>query len=88
MTTGEAISLLINIGVGIYFAYFYPKHVRRQLGSGGVVRDDEARQAAIDKVLDAARAEGLLVVGDRESPVAGAKKGNVEQFVHLRKPEG
>lgn len=38
MSTGEALSLLINIGVGIYFAWFYPRHVRRQLGSGGLPR--------------------------------------------------
>jgi hypothetical protein len=38
MSTGEALSLLINIAVGIYFAYFYPRHVRRQLGSGSLPR--------------------------------------------------
>lgn len=38
MSTGEALSLLINIGVGVYFAWFYPRHVRRQLGSGALPR--------------------------------------------------
>lgn len=38
MSTGEAFSLLLNIAVGIYFAYFYPRHVQRQLGSRGLPR--------------------------------------------------
>lgn len=34
MSYGEALSLLINIAVGIYFFYFYPRTVRSKLGSG------------------------------------------------------
>lgn len=30
MTSGEWLSLAINLGVGLYLAWFYPRHVRRQ----------------------------------------------------------
>lgn len=35
MNYGELISILINIGVGLYFAHYYPRTLRRRL--------DEAR---------------------------------------------
>jgi hypothetical protein len=34
VSAGEIISLLVNLGVGLYFAVFYPRQVRRRLGSG------------------------------------------------------
>lgn len=36
MSRGEMISLLINIGVGIYFFYFYPRSVRKKMGGGRI----------------------------------------------------
>ena len=34
MSTGEIVSLLVNLGVGLYFAVYYPRQVRRRLGAG------------------------------------------------------
>lgn len=59
---------------------------REGLRRGGVVRDDETREQAIQKVLDAAEALGVRVLGGLESPLPGAKQGNVEHLVHLRLP--
>lgn len=61
---------------------------RGQVGKGGVVRDAAQRRAALDTVLDSARSIGFAVVGDLESPVPGAKKGNVEYLAHLRRDSG
>ena len=57
---------------------------RGQVGKGGVVRDQSLREEAVEGVCSAARAQGFEVSGTMESPVAGAKKGNVEYLVHLR----
>ncbi|MCA9522875.1 MAG: TlyA family RNA methyltransferase [Myxococcales bacterium] len=54
-----------------------------EVGSGGVVRDDEKRRAAIDKVIAVARQLGFTICGEIESPVHGPK-GNIETFIWLR----
>lgn len=59
---------------------------REAIGKGGRVRDDEARQSAIEGVKRDAEAQGFAVLGSLDSPLAGAKAGNVEHFVHLRAP--
>jgi 23S rRNA (cytidine1920-2'-O)/16S rRNA (cytidine1409-2'-O)-methyltransferase len=60
---------------------------RDRLGKGGVVRDPLLRQTALEGVLAAAREIGFAVVGTLESPVRGAKKGNVEYLAHLRRAQ-
>ncbi|AKF10653.1 TlyA family RNA methyltransferase [Sandaracinus amylolyticus] len=57
---------------------------RRDLHKG-VVRDAAARIAAIEKVEAEARALGLEVIGRCDSQLAGPD-GNVEAFLHLRRP--
>ena len=56
-----------------------------EVGKGGVVREPEKRQAAVDKCVAAARALGCEVVGVVESPITGPA-GNVEYLLHLRTP--
>lgn len=56
---------------------------RRQVGRGGVVRDEAVREAAIQGVLEAAAALGLVTCGRLPSPLRGSA-GNVEELVHLR----
>lgn len=34
MSWGEAFSILVNIGVGLYFVWLYPATVRKKLGQG------------------------------------------------------
>lgn len=59
---------------------------RAGVGKGGVVRDPEVRAAAIERVLEAARQAGFAAHGAIPSPIAGAKKGNIEELVHLTTP--
>ncbi len=59
---------------------------RRDVGSGGVVRDDQARLGAIARVRDAAGRAGFSVLGGVDSTLPGARGGNVEHFLHLQWP--
>ncbi|MBI4508086.1 MAG: TlyA family RNA methyltransferase [Deltaproteobacteria bacterium] len=54
-----------------------------EVGKGGVVRDEEKRRAAVEKVASWARNHGLEVVGDTPSPILGPA-GNVEYLMLLR----
>jgi 23S rRNA (cytidine1920-2'-O)/16S rRNA (cytidine1409-2'-O)-methyltransferase len=54
-----------------------------EVGKGGVVREPEKRQAAVDKCVAAARALGCEVVGVVESPITGPA-GNVEFLLFVR----
>jgi len=55
---------------------------RDRVGSGGVVRDDALRAAAVDRVAAAARALGRQERGRVESRVPGPK-GNREIFLWI-----
>jgi 23S rRNA (cytidine1920-2'-O)/16S rRNA (cytidine1409-2'-O)-methyltransferase len=57
-----------------------------EVGKGGVVREPEKRQAAVEKCLAAARALGCSVEGVVESPITGPA-GNVEYLMFVRTPE-
>lgn len=59
---------------------------REHVASGGLVKDADARQRAIDSVAETARACGLLAIDGADCGVAGARAGNVEHFLHLRAP--
>lgn len=56
---------------------------REAVGKGGVVRDETDRKAAIAKVIESAEAAGATCHGVMDSPVPGAKKGNIEALIHL-----
>ncbi|MEQ1568445.1 MAG: TlyA family RNA methyltransferase [Myxococcota bacterium] len=58
-----------------------------RVGPGGVVRDEAARASAIEAVTSAATALGFTRRGGLDSPVAGARAGNVEHFLHLTWPD-
>lgn len=59
---------------------------REAIGAGGRVRDDAVRERAIGRVRTDAADAGFTVLGGHDSPLAGAKAGNVEHFLHLRSP--
>jgi 23S rRNA (cytidine1920-2'-O)/16S rRNA (cytidine1409-2'-O)-methyltransferase len=61
---------------------------REGVGKGGKVRSDAVRDAAIDGVRTGAAALGFEVLGGIDSPLAGARAGNIEYFLDLRRPEG
>lgn len=53
---------------------------REDVGTGGVVRDQSVRDAAVERVRAAFEERGLTVEGVCESPIHGAK-GNVEYLL-------
>jgi len=54
---------------------------KRDVGKGGIVRDEEKRREAVESVVQFARQSGFDVRGVIESPVKGAE-GNVEYLMH------
>ena len=56
---------------------------REQIGKGGIVRDERAREAALEAVQQAARELGFAVLGAVASPIAG-REGNREWLLWLR----
>jgi 23S rRNA (cytidine1920-2'-O)/16S rRNA (cytidine1409-2'-O)-methyltransferase len=57
---------------------------RRDVGKGGVVRDEAKRRAALEEVKAAARSLGFEVTGEAESPIEGPA-GNREWLLALRR---
>jgi 23S rRNA (cytidine1920-2'-O)/16S rRNA (cytidine1409-2'-O)-methyltransferase len=60
---------------------------RADVGRGGVVRDPEARQAALDRAVAWLEGQGWAVQATAESPIAGGD-GNVEWLVWARRAWG
>jgi 23S rRNA (cytidine1920-2'-O)/16S rRNA (cytidine1409-2'-O)-methyltransferase len=58
---------------------------RGRVGKGGIVRDEAARAAALEDVIEAARALHFTIHGHTVSPITGGK-GNVEFLLHLAAP--
>jgi 23S rRNA (cytidine1920-2'-O)/16S rRNA (cytidine1409-2'-O)-methyltransferase len=58
---------------------------RGHVGKGGIVRDPEAHQLAIDKVADCLRSLGWQVVETIPSPITGTE-GNREFLLYARRP--
>lgn len=59
---------------------------RESISKGGVVSDASAREVAVQQVLSDAEALGFESFGHIESPIKGAKSGNIEHLIHLRTP--
>jgi 23S rRNA (cytidine1920-2'-O)/16S rRNA (cytidine1409-2'-O)-methyltransferase len=59
---------------------------RGHVGKGGIVRDPEAHQLAIDRVADCVRSLGWQVVETIPSPITGAE-GNREFLLYARREE-
>ncbi len=57
---------------------------RALIGKGGIVKDEAARAAAVDRVLDSIRAAGWLDLGTLSSPLKG-QDGNEETLVAARR---
>lgn len=56
---------------------------RELVGKGGIVRDETARAAAVEKVVSVFREKGFEVKGVVPSPITG-QDGNVEFLIHAR----
>jgi len=57
---------------------------RRDVGPGGIVKDEALHNKAIDSVIASARALDLRILGVKPSRLPGAE-GNQEYFLHARK---
>lgn len=57
---------------------------REEVGKGGVVRDESVRVRTVERVVDSLQRLGLEPLGNFDSPVLGAKRGNQETFALLR----
>lgn len=73
---------------GVLIALIKPQFelTPREIGKGGIVRDEAARQRAVDKVTTFMRETGLRIDGLMPSPIHG-QKGNVEFLVCGRRGE-
>jgi 23S rRNA (cytidine1920-2'-O)/16S rRNA (cytidine1409-2'-O)-methyltransferase len=58
---------------------------REHVGKGGIVRDYDLQQQAIEKVTESGRSAGLQFISSQESPITG-REGNREFFILFRKP--
>jgi len=57
---------------------------REHVGKGGIVRDPEAHQLAVERVAECVRALGWVVVETIPSPITGAE-GNREFLLYARR---
>ncbi len=58
---------------------------KEAIGKGGLVRDAAERSRAIAEVAASAADHGFVVLGQADSVLPGARSGNVEHFLHLRR---
>jgi 23S rRNA (cytidine1920-2'-O)/16S rRNA (cytidine1409-2'-O)-methyltransferase len=58
---------------------------RKDVGKGGVVREESKRLEVIEKIKAELKKIGLEIKGIIKSPLCGPK-GNVEYFIYLKKP--
>lgn len=58
---------------------------RERVGRGGIVRDPMLHEAALTDTVACLAGAGLVTVGVVASPIAGAKGGNREFLLHLRR---
>jgi 23S rRNA (cytidine1920-2'-O)/16S rRNA (cytidine1409-2'-O)-methyltransferase len=57
---------------------------RKNIGKGGVIRDESVRLEVVENIKSASEEMGLTVLGTATSPIKGPK-GNVEYFIYLKK---
>ncbi|MCL5036559.1 MAG: TlyA family RNA methyltransferase [Chloroflexi bacterium] len=60
---------------------------RKQVGKGGVVKDQSVHRAVLEKIIGEAAGWGLVPLASCASPLLGPK-GNREFFIYLKKGEG
>ncbi len=59
---------------------------KEQVGKGGIVRDEAARNASVDRIVEFVRGQGFDVKGVIPSPITG-QDGNVEFLIHAVRRE-
>ena len=59
---------------------------RGEVGKGGIVREEEKRLRAVNRIKARLEHIGLMTVGMLQSPILG-HKGNIEYFLYMKKGE-
>ncbi|MBE6532468.1 MAG: TlyA family RNA methyltransferase [Ruminococcaceae bacterium] len=59
---------------------------RRGLGKGGIVKNAEIRNRAVNEVIDFAKALGFVLIDVKQSPIVGGD-GNIEYLAHFKNSE-
>ncbi|MBI4683511.1 MAG: TlyA family RNA methyltransferase [Nitrospirae bacterium] len=59
---------------------------RKDIGKGGVIRNETKRLEIVEKIKSETEKMGLKVMGVIESPLKGPK-GNVEYLIYLKRPQ-
>ncbi|MBW6476972.1 MAG: hypothetical protein K0A95_07865 [Chromatiales bacterium] len=76
MATGEMVSIVLNLLVGIYFAFIYPKSVQKRFSSGAPVpRGFVLLRRVIPKVGIVIIVMTLVYAGAMLSGLAGTANG-------------
>lgn len=60
---------------------------RNEISKGGVVKDKKIHQKIIDDIKDFCISLKLMPQGVIESPITGAKHGNIEYLIYLKREE-
>ena len=60
---------------------------RYEISKGGVVKDKKIHQKIIDDIKNFCTSLNLITQGVIESPITGAKHGNVEYLIYLKREE-
>jgi 23S rRNA (cytidine1920-2'-O)/16S rRNA (cytidine1409-2'-O)-methyltransferase len=55
-----------------------------EVGKGGIIRDEEKRLMAVERVQEYSEKLGLKTIGIFQSPILG-QKGNIEYFLYMRR---
>jgi 23S rRNA (cytidine1920-2'-O)/16S rRNA (cytidine1409-2'-O)-methyltransferase len=79
--------LLVPGGEAVLLVKPQFESARGEVGRGGIVRDEAVRARAVGRVVAAAAAQGLSLVGVVPSPITGAD-GNVEFLAAFRAGSG
>lgn len=58
---------------------------KNEIQKGGVIKDEKIRQRIIEDIKTYAKGLNLTVKGVMTSPITGAKQGNIEYLIYLKK---
>lgn len=74
MSNGDIVSILINLAVGAYFAFFYPRSVRKRFS-------EQNRPRAFTLMLKVVPMVGFLIIGMTIIYAVALMAGMVESVV-------
>lgn len=58
---------------------------KNEIQKGGVIKDDKIRERITDDIKEYVQSLNLSVIGIIKSPITGAKQGNIEYLIYLKK---